>query len=217
MSWRKSTPHNNNHRYVYEFEIIIKNYYHVAGVSSSPLSINLKFIKTVRKPFKTSPSTLSLPPHKCNNVWHHFYTSEKDFEPWQVWILIQQNKGMRTEVLNFPTVPVFLSKAAKYNENIRMVGSKKYPCTHSCVYGECSWAREDFLFVSFFPCHFCFFNLHLYILSIDRIVYDFLFLLPIPFGFASCTWRPVHTLIFQCGPEKDPWENFFVPWKHDRA
>jgi hypothetical protein len=49
----------------------------------------------------------SLHTHR-NHVWHYFQTSEKDFEPWQVWILIQQNKGMRTKVLNFPTVPVLL-------------------------------------------------------------------------------------------------------------
>lgn len=45
MSWRKSTPHNNNHRYVYEFKIIIKNYYHVAGVNSSVLSVKKNTVK----------------------------------------------------------------------------------------------------------------------------------------------------------------------------
>lgn len=31
----------------------------------------------------------------------------------QVWILIQQNKGMRTEVFNFPTVPVSFESREK--------------------------------------------------------------------------------------------------------
>lgn len=141
--------------------------------------------------------------HRCVTLFSDF---RKRFRAWQVWILIQQNKGMRTEVLNFPTVPVFFRRQQNITRTYGWL--EKYPCTLFLVW-ECLRAR-GFLFVSFFSCHFCFFNLHYTFWALIESCMIF-------FSSNSFWLRILHLAssshINSCGP-RDPWENvenFFVP------
>lgn len=89
-----------------------------------------------------------------------------------MWILIQQNKGMRTKVLNFPTVPVSFEAVEKKQlnkNNIRMVGEKYPYSTVVCM--RMRFSKRIFVCFLF---HVIFASLT-YIIHFehDRKVYDF--------------------------------------------
>lgn len=113
-----------------------------------------------------------------------------------------RNKGMRTEVFNFPTVPV-LSGAYGWLGWVEK-GKKISLCARSR-------GERIALCVSLLP-HVIFASLTYFraagLRCIDRGVVArqdsractiFASLFSVVFVIASCTWRPVHTLISQCG------------------